>query len=296
MKNKIEQNERILARIRKELLPIKKEAVEAVRLWTLGYKKFLTAQKSLEKRIDNKLTVDPVDKHGVENKTVKQLWDSIRGWEKRSIELTKRRDIARAAMVVKESEIVLQEKHLSDLLHEYQIHQQQVDGMIDNVFMLNDGVVLALEQMDKFLATQVYPMLHEKGTQKMIVNSTITKKITIMTNTITVMDVAMVEEAKREIDNFFARINPHRDETEEQDAVIVMLSELVKELLVIKIKVQAGPNLSKFLSMDIPTEFFELKNAQKFLAGATNYHRSGLYVRLFVREHKDDIWKPVRQS
>lgn len=296
MKNKIEHNERILSRIRRELLPIKKEEVEAIRLWTLGYKKFLAAQKKLEKRIDAKLTVDPVDTHGVENKTVKQLWDSVRGWEKRSIELTKRRDAARTAMAEKESEILLQEKKLSDLLHEYQIQQQQVDGMIDKVFILNDGVVSALEQMDKFLSTHVYPMLHENGTQKMIINSTMTKKITIMTNTITVMDVAMVEEAKREIDSFFARINPHRGEIETESAVITMLSELVKELLVIKIEVQAGPNLSKFLSMDIPTEFYELKKAQKLLAGSTNYHRSGLYVRLFVREHKDDIWKPVRQS
>ncbi len=296
MKNEIENTQRILVRIKKELEPLKKQVTEAQRLWILGYHKFLAAQKKLEKRIDNGLTVDPIDKKGVENKTVKKLWDTLRGWDERTAELTKQRDAARLAMEVKKNEILDQEKHLSELLHEYQIQTQQTDGMIEKVFMLNEGVVAALENMDKFLSTEVYPKLHEKGTQKTIENSDLTKRLVIMTNSITVMDVAKVQDASRLIDLFFARIAP-KQEVEYQDETVAMLSDLLKELLDIKIKVKAGPNLSKFLALELSEEKFpELKQAQKLLASATNYSRSGMYVRLFIRASKDDPWRPVRQS
>lgn len=117
-----------------------------------------------------------------------------------------------------------------------------------------------------------------------------------MTNSITVMDVAMVEEAKQEIDAFFARINPTK-EARPEDETIAMLTDLLKELLVVKIRVKAGPNLSKFLAMELnPEKFPELRKAQKLLASATNYSRSGLYVRLYTRENNKDTWQPVRQS
>lgn len=293
----IEHQKRIIARIKKELEPLKKKESEARRLWALGYKKFLSADEALIKREEKGLTTNSVDKKGVVNKTVQDLWAAKRGWKERDKELTKQRDDAREAMEKKTQEILAEEQLLKTMVHEFEIQMQQTDSMVERVFILNDGVVAALENMDKYLETSIFPQLHEKGTQKMILNSTLTKKVVIMTNSITVMDVSMVEEAKREIDAFFARINPKKEETEKKDPVVTILSDLVKELLVVKIKVKAGPNLSKFLAMDIPAdEFPELRRAQRLLAGATNYSRSGLYVRLFTRATKDDKWQPVRQS
>ncbi len=296
MKHEIDMNQRVLARLQKELAPLKKQETEACRLWALGYKKFLSADEALIKREEKGLTTNSVDEKGVVNKTVQNLWAAKRGWKERDKELTKQRDAARHAMDVKKSEILEQEKTLSELLHEYQIQTQQINGIVDKVFMLNEGVVAALENMDKFLAVEVYPKLHEKGTQKTIENSQLTKRLVIMTNSITVMDVAKVQDASRLIDLFFARIAP-KQEVEYQDETVAMLSDLLKELLDIKIKVKAGPNLSKFLALELSEEKFpELKQAQKLLASATNYARSGLYVRLFTRATKDDPWQPVRQS
>ncbi len=291
----IENQKRVLARIKKELEPLKKQEIEARRLWALGYKKYLSAVQQLNNRRKKNLTTDVV-KGGKTNEKVKKLWETMDGWGEKSEELTKRRDAARAAMEVKRQEIIDQEKSLEKMLHEYQIQTQQTDGIIEKVFMLNEGVVSALENMDKFLSTEVYPKLHEKGTQKTIENSQLTKRLVIMTNSINIMDVAKVEEAKREIDAFFERINPSKD-TESQDDTVKMLAALLKELLVVKVKVKAGPNLSNFLGMEISeVEFPELKKAQKLLASATNYTRSGMYVRLFTRLTKDDKWQPVRQS
>jgi len=295
MKEEIIKNERILKRIQNELAPLKKEEAEARRLWALGNNKQLSANTALLKRRKNGLTTDD-NKGGIINKTVQKLWETIDGWEEKNKELTIRRDAAREAMRKKEEEIRTQEKLLSELLHTHKIQLKQTDTMVDKVFMLNDGVVASLENMDKYLASDVFPHLHEKATQKLIENSTLTKKIVIMTNSINIMDVAKVEEAKREIDAFFVRINPTKDVKSEDDT-IAMLSELLKELLVVKIKVKAGPNLSKFLGMELNEEKFpELRKAQRLLASATNYVRSGKYVRLYTRENKDNVWQAARQS
>lgn len=291
----IEHQKRVIERIKKEFEPLKKTESEACRLWALGYHKMLAAKKKLDDRRKKGLTTDPVKK-GVVNKAVQRLWDIMDGWDERSIELTKQRDDAREAMEKKKQEILVEEQLLKTMVHEYEIQMQQTDGMVERVFILNDGVVAALENMDKYLTANIFPQLHEKGTQKAIENSTSTRKVVIMTNSITVMDVSMVEEAKHEIDIFFARINPTK-EVRPQDETIAMLSDLLKELLVVKIRVKAGPNFSRFLAMEINAEKFpELKRAQRLLASSTNYSRSGLYVRLFTRETKEEKWQPVRQS
>ncbi|MEI6672893.1 MAG: hypothetical protein WCL02_06285 [bacterium] len=291
----IEKNKRILVRIKKELEPLKKQEAEARRLWTLGYKKYMSATKSLQNRRKKGLTTDAV-KGDIINQTVQNFWETIDGWEQKSDELTLRRDNAREAMRKKEEEIIQQEHLLEKMLHEYQIQTQQTDGMVEKVFMLNEGVVAALENMDKFLDSDIFPQLHEKGTQKTIENSQSTKRLVIMTNSINIMDIAMVEEAKREIDAFFERINPDT-KIQSEDDTISMLTDLLKELLVVKIKVKAGPSLSRFLGMELNEEKFpELKKAQQLLASATNYSRSGTYVRLWAREKSTDNWVPVRQS
>ncbi|HMS90934.1 MAG TPA: hypothetical protein PKC87_01840 [Candidatus Absconditabacterales bacterium] len=294
-KQEIVHQERVLLRIKKELEPLKKEETEARRLWTLGYKKNLSAVRELNERRKKNLTTD-ILKGGIVNKTVQTLWEILDGWDEKSEELTRRRDAARSAMESKKEEIIKEEQLLSELLYEYQLQLEQGDAMIAKVFLLNDGVVSALENMDKYLSTEVFPQLHAKGTQKTIENSLMTKRVVIMTNSITFMDISKVEEAKGYIDAFFARINPDRTIQPEDDTV-AMLSELLKELLVVKIKVKAGPNLSKFLALELSEEKFpELKKAQRLLASATNYVRSGQYVRLFTRVSKDDVWQPVRQS
>ena len=291
----IETNQRILKRIQDELVPLRKQEIEARRLWTLGYKKYMSATNALNARQKKGLTTG-IFKGDETNFTVKKLWDIIDGWSQKSEELTKRRDNARRAMEEKKHEILEQEILLGKLLHEHQIQMQQVDGIVEKTFILNEGVVAALETMDKFLAGDVFTQIHEKGTQKTIENSTLTKKIVIMSNSINIMDVAKVQEASALIDAFVNRVNPKKEE-KPQDELVSLLLNLVTELLDVRIRVKAGPGLSRFLAMNLNEQKFpELKSAQQLLASATNYSRSGLYVRLFTRATKDDKWQPVRQS
>jgi hypothetical protein len=296
MKKQIEANKKILQKIKDELAPLKKQEAEARRLWTLGYRKFMSATKTLNDRRKKGLTTDDSKDSTTVNLTVKKLWETIDGWDEKSVELTKRRDAARDAMRKKEEDILRQNKDLSDLMHEYQIQTEKTDGMIDKVFMLNDGVVGALENMDKFLTSDIFPHLHEKATQKMIENLASTKRVTIMTNSINIMDVSLVEEALKIIDEFVERVNP-TEAVRPKDELISILLDLLKEVIDIKVRVKAGPSLSKFLAWEVSTEKFpEIKKAQRLLASATNYQRSGKYIRLFTRATKDDKWQPVRQS
>lgn len=297
MKEEITKIQRILKRIKDELIPLKKEEAETRRKWTLGNNKFHTADAKLQKRQENGLTTDYKDKDGkVINKTVEDLWLIKKGWKKKSDELTILRDAAREAIRKKEEDILREEQYLAQLMREYKDQLDHTDGMIDMVFMLNNGVVASLENMDTYLASDVFPHLHEKATRKMFENSTSTKKVIIRTNSMNIMDISKVEEAKDYIDAFFKRLNPE-PVVQPEDDTVAMLSELLKELLGVRIKVKAGPTLSKFLALELSEEKFpELRKAQKLLASATNYVRSGKYVELRTRPTKNDVYQRVRQS
>ena len=294
MNKNIETQKRIVTRLRKELEPLKKEEAEARRLWTLGYNKQLRADQQLKKRIEKGLTVDPV-KYGKVNKTVKSLWDTKNGWDEKSAELTKRRDDARKAMKEKEKEILKEESVLTNLIAEYKIQSEKTDSVIDKVFLMNSNIVSLSENLDTLLGSEFYPLLSETGTQKTVESSNGLKKIVILSNTINTMDSSKVEEATKQINKFFDRINPKESTTE--DTTITMLSELLKELLVVKTRVKPGPNLSKFLSLKLDSEVFpELTTAQTLLIESMNYQRTGKYIRLYERENRNDNWEPVRQS
>jgi len=293
--NDVKQNERIVARLRNELKPLKAQEAEARRRWSLGYNAFLRAEKELQKRVEKGLNVNPVV-NGVLNKTVQRLWNTKNGWIAKSEELTKQRDEARAAIAEKEKEILKAEAELNEILTTEKIQLEQTDSAIEKVFLMNDRVVESLQAMDRFLEQDIYPNLSDKATQKMLVSSDGLKKVVIMSNTSNEMDAEKVEQAKLKIESFFKRINPQQ-ESMPQDETTQMLTEILHDLLVVKFNVKPGPTLSRFLGLELdPEKFSELVEAQHLLGSAISYKRSNMYVRLFTRNTTNDGWKPVRQS
>lgn len=293
--NDVKQNERILARLKNELKPLKAQEAEARRRWSLGYNAFLRAEKELQKRVEKGLNVNPVV-NGVLNKTVQRLWNTKNGWIAKSEELTKQRDEARAAIAEKEKEILKAEAELNEILTTEKIQLEQTDSAIEKVFLMNDRVVESLQAMDRFLEQDIYPNLSDKATQKMLVSSDGLKKVVIMSNTSNEMDAEKVEQAKLKIESFFKRINPQQ-ESMPQDETTQMLTEILHDLLVVKFNVKPGPTLSRFLGLELdPEKFSELVEAQHLLGSAISYKRSNMYVRLFTRNTTNDGWKPVRQS
>lgn len=293
--SKVNETERVVARLKKELEPLKKQEADARRRWSLGYNAFLRAENELQKRVQKGLTVDPVS-NGVVNKTVQKLWETKTGWLEKSENLTKLRDEAREAIAKKEQEILHAEAELNRVLTAEKVQLEQTDSTIEKVFLMNDHVVESLQSMDKFLEQNVYPNLSEKSTQKMLISSDGLKKVVIMSNTSNDMDSHKVEQAKQRIEAFFERINPQQ-EAQSQDETTQMLTEILRDLLVVKFNVKPGPTLSRFLGLELdPEKFGELVEAQHLLGAAISYKRSNMYVRLFTRESTSDGWKPVRQS
>lgn len=293
--NNIKNSERILARLKNELKPLKAQEAEARRRWSLGYNAFLRAEKQLQKRVAKGLTVNPVV-DGVVNKTVQRLWDTKLGWIDKSEELTRQRDEARAAIAQKEKEILQAEAELNEILTAEKIQLEQTDSTIEKVFLLNEHVVESLQSMDRFLEQQVYPNLADKATQKMLISSDGLKKVVIMSNTSNEMDASKVSQAREQIEKFFQRINPQKD-AQDNDETVQMLTDVLHDLLVVKINVKPGPSLSRFLELNLdPEKFGELVEAQHLLGSAISYKRSNMYVRLFTRTSTSSPWEPVRQS
>ena len=294
--NDVKNSERVIARLKNELKPLKAKEADARRRWSLGYNAFLRAENELQKRVQKGLTVDPVS-NGVINKTVQKLWDTKTGWLGKSEALTEQRDLARAAIAKKEQEILEAESKLNEVLTNERIKLEKTDSTIEKVFLLNDHVVEALQSMDKFLEQEVYPDLTSTATQKMLISSDGLRKVVIMSNTSNVMDSSKVEEARRKINEFFQRINPKDQDTVEQDETVSMLTEILQDLLVIKVNIKPGPNLSRFLGLELdPEKFGELVEAQHLLGSAISYKRSNMYVRLFTRVNTSSRWEPIRQS
>lgn len=293
--NLVKNSERILARLKNELKPLKVQEAEARRRWSLGYNAFLRAENELQKRVQKGLTVDPVS-NGVVNKTVQKLWDTKAGWMGKSEELTKQRDFARAAIAKKKQEILAAEADLNEILANERIKMEKTDSTIEKVFLLNGHVVEALQSMDKFLDQEIYPNLASTATQKMLISSDGLKKVVIMSNTSNEMDSGKIEQAKQRIESFFERINPQQ-EVQLQDETTQMLTDILHDLLVVKFNVKPGPTLSRFLGLELdPEKFGELVEAQRLLGSAISYKRSNMYVRLFTRVNTSSRWEPVRQS
>lgn len=293
--NLVKNSERILARLKSELKPLKAQEAEARRRWSLGYNAFLRAEKQLQKRVAKGLTVNPVV-DGVVNKTVQRLWDTKLGWIDKSEELTRQRDEARAAIAQKEKEILQAEAELNEILTAEKIQLEQTDSTIEKVFLLNEHVVESLQSMDRFLEQHVYPNLADKATQKMLISSDGLKKVVIMSNTSNEMDASKVSQAREQIEKFFQRINPQKD-AQDNDETVQMLTDVLHDLLVVKINVKPGPSLSRFLELNLdPEKFGELVKAQHLLGSAISYRRSNMYVRLFTRVSTSSPWEPVRQS
>jgi hypothetical protein len=293
--NNIKNSERIISRLKNELKPLKVKEADARRRWSLGYNAFLRAEKELQKRVEKGLNVNPVV-NGVLNKTVQRLWDTKNGWIAKSEELTKQRDEARSAIAEKEKEILQAEAELNELLTAEKIQLEQTDSTIEKVFLLNEHVVESLQSMDRFLEQQVYPNLADNATQKMLISSDGLKKVVIMSNTSNEMDASKVSQAREQIEKFFQRINPQKSE-QDNDETIQMLTDVLHDLLVVKINVKPGPTLSRFLELNLdPKKFGELVEAQHLLGSAISYKRSNMYVRLFTRVSTSSPWEPVRQS
>lgn len=279
---------KILNHRQKELARVKKYEKDVRELWTREYARFLKATKTYRslKRLNTK--------------RAKRLGEIIDGWDKRTVELTKKRDDMREAIAELEKEIIELRLAQTGLLNRFKAEQEAGDEIVNQVFSLTDTVLAALEKRNDYLLGHVFPRLTDREgkmrSQVTIANSENTRKVVVLSNYLQLVEPQMAAEAIALIEKFFNRIQPKV----EVDGDTLILYEITKQLLVIKVTPKTfriGPELSHFLGIKIAkTKFPELWQAQDLLARSLRSEKTSKYIRLFERNTPDEKWQQVKQT
>lgn len=253
--------------------------------WTREYHRY---QKKVLEFMDLK-------KHG----TIKEqkLKESIKGWDKRSIEITKGKYAAIGEIDKIKEEKQTYEIELAEIMATIKARDEKNTRMVEHVFDLNSAVIEALELRNLFLTENVYDRLFdEKGnlrSQITIDNADSTKRVIARVNTITKIEPELAEKALGKIECFFDRVRP----SAEMDKATLALFELTKRILVEKTKFDVGPDFYRFISVDFDSETFpELKFAQDLLRKSLRSEKTNSYIRLYERESRKDKWRPIAQT
>lgn len=184
------------------------------------------------------------------------------------------------------------------MLREEEINEtKKIDDIVTQVFGLNETVVQASTARAECLKRHVFPRLFdEKGNMR----SQITfdsadglQRVVAMVNTMTIIKGELASEAQTLIGQFFARFQ----KSIEIDTAVEPLYELTRQLLLEKTNFKVGPDLYRFLSMELDIEHFpELVRAQLLLKQSIRFEKTGSYIRLWERTSPNNPWVPVPQS
>lgn len=218
-------------------------------------------------------------------------------WNEISAALTKRRNEERAKIQAEEDRLQALRIEMAELMAKVEAERKAVDEVVENVFRLNASVVRAFYDRDDFLTRHVYPhLLDDDGrlrTQITFVNSDGTQKVVVMVNKITRMDPDLASRARKLVDEFFDSFT----ERAEMDPATLGLFDLTRNILVEKTEFKVGPDLYRFLGLEIKEGLFpKLYHAQLLLRQSMRSERTDKYIRLYERESTDAPWQQVKMS
>lgn len=285
LNNPITIKSRLLAEIDKTLGRLQRAEVQVRTLWNKNYQRFLKATEFLANARNNK------------TKAFARAAEIVRQWRLQSENLTKRRDQYRDDINLWQDKKKQVEVELSVLHAQLESQIRETDGIVDQVFALNDSVVQALESRDAYVSNHVYNRLFDdKGhlrSQVTIDSADGLRRVVAMVNTITKIEPVLAAEALRLIESFFAKYQ----QQSEVDAVIRSWIEITSALLIEKVSFKVGPNLYRFLGVDIDSDLLpELAQAQMLLRKSLRSEKTNTYLRLYCRTSRVDRWMPVRVS
>ncbi|MBU0999705.1 hypothetical protein KKG24_05425 [Patescibacteria group bacterium] len=255
------------------------------KVWTKAYQLFLKAANQL-----TRLKV-----HGTKKEA--GLIKKIRDWPAETVRLTKERDDLRAQ--IKQTEQVLVKLGIEQAkLVEQQINETKtLDEIVTQVFGLNAAVVRASGDREDCLTRHVFPRLVDaKGNLRSQISFTSSdglRRVVAMVNTMTIVRGDLAAQAKSEIQCFFDRFQ----RVAKMDDTVKPLFDLTRQLLVEKTDFKVGPDLYRFLSMELDADIFpELSKAQTLLRQSIRSEKTNSYIRIYERKSRTDPWEVVKQS
>ena len=207
------------------------------------------------------------------------------------------RDFFRKGIEKADLELIDRNTRLA-LLREKQMNEgKATDEIVTQVFGLNVVAVRAARDREECLKRHIFPRLigdDGKLCRQLAFTSTDQlRRVVAMVNTMTVIDVDLAIAAKTEVEKFFARF---QEETPLEGSVAA-LYDLTRQMLVEKTSFKVGPELYRFLAMELDEAAFpELVTAQRLLRLSIRSEKTSSYIRLFQRTSHADPWEPVAQS
>jgi len=272
--------------LEKEIARLQKEEADLRKNWTKRYQNYRKASMALAR-----ITLENID-----SAEISEYRQIVIGWDEETVRLTKARDVKRNEIAAKQAELQELKQQFVALRERLGAESKADDEIVERVFGLNELVVQAAQQKEEFLSAQVYGRLFDaEGNQRRqvsIVDASGLRKVVALVNSITTVRSDLAEQALGLINQFF---NGFREQVE--DPTVTALMELTKNILVEKKTFKVGPDLYRFLGIDIDEALFpELKQAQKLLRLSLRSEKTTSYIRLYERASIKDKWQPVPQS
>lgn len=255
------------------------------KVWTKGYHAFLNSV--------NQLTALKV--HGTKKEA--GLKKKIKDWPAETIRLTKERDEFRARINEVERALVQWGTEQARFMEQQTNEVGVIDEIVTQVLGLNAAVVRASGDREDCLNRHVFPRLvDDQGNLRSQITFTSSdglRRVVAMVNTMTIVRGDLAAQAKSKIQSFFDRFQ----QTTQMDSSVKPLYDLTHQLLVEKTDFKVGPNLYRFLAMELDADVFpELSSAQMLLRQSIRSEKTNSYIRIYERVGRTDNWKVIVQS
>lgn len=284
-KTRILKLDREIGNSKRELSKLNRLEERSRNVWTKAYHVFLNAARQLSE----------LQRHGT--KKEEALKSKIKRWPAETARLTAVRDAHRAKIKEEEKRLVVLGTQQASMLEQQTSEVKAVNEIVTQVFSLNDAVIAASSAREGCLNRHVFPRLvDESGNLRSQISFTSfdgLRRVVAMVNTMTIVRGDLAGEAKSDIEKFFARF----EKVATLDQSIKPLYDLTRQLLVEKTNFKVGPDLYRFLAMELDADIYpELSRAQTLLRQSIRSEKTTSYIRLYWRESRTSNWEVVAQS
>jgi hypothetical protein len=282
---RIKEIQRAISACKAQIKALKDKEKKAKHAWTTHHRRFEKAAVLLADT-----TV-----HGT--KKEQEIRGIIKSWGPKTVRLTRERDAARAQIQAAEEKLNALVTDLAVISAEANGKTRATDEVVKQVFSLNDAAVSASRNRSDYLTGHIFPHLFgpdgKLNSQITFTSSDGLRRVVAMVNSITLVQGDMANTAKTLIGQFFDRFGT----TTTVDASVKPLYDLTRQLLLEKTSFKVGPDLYRFLGMDLDEKVFpELNEAQRLLRASIRSEKTGSYIRIYQRASFKDKWVVVPQS
>lgn len=270
----------------------KKQQEKETALYKATHKKLSRAYAALMELVDQ---LTKIKVHGTKKATT--LLQRIKNGRTENVRLTAVRNETQARIDVLNRELADLGIQLA-LVREQEINEtKNIDDIVLQVFGLNRTVVEASLAREECLKRHVFPRLIDKNGDQVrqitFPSSDGLRKVVAMVNTMTIIRGDLAREAKDEIQSFFDQFQVRA----KLDPNVEALFELIRQLLIEKTDFKVGPDLYRFLAMELDSNIFpQLARAQTLLRQSIRSEKTNSYIRIYERTSRNDKWEVVPQS